>query len=183
MKYVDKHGEEMKQVPIWLPAALHKLVKADRMNLSGFVRTQLEELYSDTATVESIHEKLRLSEAAKETRSRHLEKIAGEEDRKIRLRENVRRVKEDRISAKVAEQDEADRADAHARKLRDTWLVMVKKKKIIEGGLLRRLPENDHDLDHVEFWPALAQDISKLAGEPYSEQEVIAYAKLQVARV
>ena len=76
---------------------------------------------------------------------------------------------------------ERDRADAHARKLRDAWLVLVKKKKIIPSGLFRRLPENDVDMDHTDFWPALAQEVSATAGEHYTEQEVIAYARSQVA--
>lgn len=61
------------------------------------------------------------------------------------------------------------------------WGMLIEKKKIIPTGLFRRLPENDVDMDHVDFWPALAREISTTAGENYSDQEVIAYARAQVA--
>lgn len=76
-----------------------------------------------------------------------------------------------------------DRAESHIRKLRDTWLVLVKKKRILESTLIHKLPENDLDMNHEDYWPTLARDISKAAGEDYTAQEIIDYAVQQVARV
>lgn len=86
-------------------------------------------------------------------------------------------------AAHESEAAERERLESHSRKLRDSWLVAVKKKRIIPGGLLRKLPENDINCDHIDFWPTLARDLSNLAGEQYSIEEVVAYAKQQCAVV
>jgi len=57
----------------------------------------------------------------------------------------------------------------------------VKKKRILTGGLLRKLPENDVNMDFTDYWTELARDISKVAGEPVTAVEVINYARHRVA--
>ena len=89
------------------------------------------------------------------------------------------------IEAELAEADariadEESRA-THHESLERSWAVMVKKKKIFPTGLLRKLPENDVNMDFTDYWTELARDISKVAGDQFTDQEVIAYARQQVA--
>jgi hypothetical protein len=58
---------------------------------------------------------------------------------------------------------ESDRAESHNRKLRDTWLVLIKKKQIFEDSIDRKFPENDIEGDYADYFPQLAKTISKLA--------------------
>ncbi len=179
--YFDRRGVEMKQVAVWLPVELHQLAKADGLNMSAFIREQLEALYKDESTVETLNEKFRLMSAAKESLQKQREVAERAAEKRERLKDKVRTLRAERIIEKASQEDAAVAAEAHMANLGSAWDVLVKKKKIIPSGLLRRLPENDYDMDHVEFWPALAREISSLAGETYSAQEVIAYARSVVA--
>lgn len=171
----------MKQVAVWLPVELHRLAKADGLNMSAFIREQLEALYEDESTVETLNEKFRLMSAAKESRRKQRDAVASAAENRERLKDNVRALRAKRIIEKAAKEDATVAAEAHAANLGSVWEVLIKKKKIIPSGLFRRLPENDVNMDHTDFWPALAQEVSATAGEQYTEQEVIAYARSQVA--
>lgn len=181
MPYINRRGDEMKQIAVWVPAALHNLAKADGLNVSKFLTEQLEALYEDELTVETLNEKFRLMAAAKESRQKQVAAAEKAAENRERLKDNVRAMRDERIAEKAREVDAAIRTEAHVANLGSAWDILVKKKKIIPSGLFRRLPENDLDMDHTDFWPALAQEVSTVAGEHYSEQEVIAYARAQVA--
>jgi post-segregation antitoxin (ccd killing protein) len=181
MPYINRRGNEMKQIAVWVPAALHNLAKADGLNVSKFLTEQLEALYEDELTVETLNEKFRLMAAAKESRKKQREVVAHAAANRERLKDNVRALRAERIIEKASQEDATVASEAHAANLGSVWEILVKKKRIIPSGLFRRLPENDIDMDHTDFWPALAQEVSTLAGEHYSEQEVIAYARAQVA--
>jgi hypothetical protein len=75
---------------------------------------------------------------------------------------------------------EKDRSESHARKLQDAWLVFLKKRKQTPHTIFRKLPDQDTLGDFVDFWPDTTRELSSLAGEEFSEDEVIAHARRQV---
>jgi serine phosphatase RsbU (regulator of sigma subunit) len=167
---INQKGEEMVQSTIWLPRHLHQLVKSDRLNLSGFVRDQLEELFSDRVVVDRLNEKFRLMQKAKEARGRQRALVEEEEENRERCLERVRQ-KRERRQALEEEQEE------HTRNLEEAWETLVDQEEILVDRLERQLPENDPHGDHVDFWPALARQLSAVNGDTFDEYEVIAYAK------
>lgn len=181
MRHLDKRGIEMKQVAVWLPAELHRLVKADGLNLSRFVTEQLEALYADETTVDRLNEKFRLMTAAKESHARQRQAAEKDAANRERLKDTVRAMRDERIAEKAREVDAAVRKEAHVANIGSAWDVLVKKKRILTGGLLRKLPENDVNMDFADYWTELARDISKVAGEPVTDMEVIQYAKHKIA--
>lgn len=183
MPYINRRGDEMKQITVWIPTALHALAKADGLNMSSFFREQLEALYEDESTVETLNEKFRLMSAAKEFRKKHLETTAHETENRERLKDNVRAMRNDRIVEKAREVDVTVRAEAKVANIGSAWDILVKKKRINPSGLLRRLPENDSQGTHLNYWTELARDMSKVAGETITDLEVINYAKHRIATV
>ena len=175
MAYVTKEGQPRKtRTSIDVDPRILAVFEAKAINKSAWF-DRMAKLYFGLTDVTEEIQKLQSMDAAIA--------ISRQEDDKREL-EKQRREMAAIMNAKSEQTQvvaEKERSDVHARKLRDTWLVLEKKKKIIPTGLFRRLPENDVDMDHTEFWPALAQEVSATAGEHYTEQEVIAYARSQVA--
>ena len=181
MRHLDKRGIEMKQVAVWMPAELHRLVKADGLNLSRFVTEQLEALYADESAVDALNEKFRLMTAAKASRQKQVDAAVLASENRERLKDTVRAMRDERIAEKAREVDAAVRTEAHVANLGSAWDILVKKKRILTGGLLRKLPENDVNMDFADYWTELARDISKVAGDQFTDQEVINYARHRVA--
>ena len=181
MPYYNRRGDEMKQITVWVPVALHALAKADGLNLSAFFREQLETLYEDESTVDTLNEKFRLMAAAKESRQKQVDAAVSASENRERLKDNVRAMRDERIAEKAREVDAAVRTEAHVANLGSAWDILVKNKRILTGGLLRKLPENDVNMDFTDYWTELARDISKVAGEPVTDAEVINYARHRVA--
>lgn len=177
MAYVTKDGQPRKvRTSIDVDPRILAVFEAKSINKSGWFDRQAK-LYFGLTNLDEEIRKLQSMDAAIT--------IARQEDDRREL-EQQRRELAAVVNAQAEERQtiaEQDRTEAHARKLRDSWLVAVKKKRIIVSGLLRKLPENDLNADHLDYWPALAHDLSTLAGEPITEQEVIQYAKQQVCVV
>lgn len=172
MPFLNRNGDVIVQCSVWIPDDLHKLVKADHLNLSAFVREQLEALYSDGATIESLNAKFRLIQQSKESRTRRRVIADKEAQTRERLYENVRQQRQVKIAAVNQEQE-------HENNLRDAWETLLEEEEIELGSLHSRLPENDVHGDWIEFWPKLALSLSSVNGDTFDEYEVIAYAKLR----
>ncbi len=174
MPFLNQKGEVMDQTSIWLPKALHELVKADHLNLSAFVREQLEEMYSDRATVEALNNRFKLMQRAKESHTRQRQLVDEQQENRERCLQQVRQTRD-------ARRADEDRDQEHRENLRDAWEVLVEQEEINLGRLPRQLPENDLNGDYIEFWPRLARSLSSVNGDTFNEYEVIAYAKSVVA--
>lgn len=169
---INRSGEEMQQVTLWIPAAMYRLVKADRLNLSQFLREQLEELYGEQSTIESLNQKVRLVEAARESLARQRKVAEEATEHRERLRASVRqqraqrRAGEDAIAARTAGIQEAIR-------------------KIVGKGSLKRyertLPENDTFGDRVDDWDALVAGVSRRCGAAVDDAEVAAELRRLIA--
>lgn len=170
MPFLNRNGDVIVQCSVWIPEDLHKLVKADHLNLSAFVREQLEAMYSDGATIESLNSKFRLLQKSKESRTRQRVIADEEAQTRERLYENVRQKRRVQTEAVIQEQD-------HENNLREAWETLLEEEEIEVGSLYCRLPENDVHGDWIEFWPKLARSLSSVNGDSFDEYEVIAYAK------
>lgn len=170
MPFLNRNGDVVVQCSVWIPEDLHKLVKADHLNLSAFVREQLEAMYSDGVTIESLNVKFRLLQKSKESRTRQRAIADEEAQTRERLYENVRQKRRVQTEAVIQEQD-------HENNLREAWETLLKEEEIDMGSLYRRLPENDAHGDWIDFWPKLARSLSGVNGDTFDEYEVIAYAK------
>ena len=126
--------------------AIHELVKEDDQNLSQFVRDQLEVLYGEQSTVESLNQRVRLIDAC----PRQPRSAAGDRRRSNGEpgapagRPSVRQIREER----TAEQRAAQRADARPRRApRGRPASGTRSTRSSATGSLdryrRMLPEND----------------------------------------
>ena len=175
MARVTKSGPTKVRTSIDIDPRILAVFEAKSINKSGWFDRQAK-LYFGLTNLDDEIRKLRDMDAAIA--------IARQEDD----RRELDRQRQELTAVMTAQADdlkavaEKDRSDAHRRKLRDSWLVLEKKKKIFRGSsLLNRLPENDFEGIHEGYWVDLAREVSATAGEHYTEQEVIAYARSQVA--
>lgn len=168
--WVNQKGEVMDQCTIWLPHDLHQLVKADRLNLSGFTRDQLEELYSDRVVVDRLNEKFRLIKKAKESHGRQRALIEEQEEDRERCLARVRGARETRRT--VEDQD-----TEHRQNLADAWAALDAEGIINLARVQRSLPDNDPHGERWDYLESLTQDLSHVNGDSFTEAEVIAYVK------
>lgn len=171
--YIDRNGEVIKSVHIWLPAATHELVKEDGLNLSQFVREQLEVLYGEQSTIETLNQRVRLVANARDSLARQRELAGAAEENRERLRGVVRRMREER------------RAEGDAIAARTAGIQTAIQAIIGEGSLEqfgRALPENDLFGDRVDDWERLVGQVSRRCGTEIDAGEVAAELRRCIAR-
>lgn len=177
--YVDRNGEVIKSVHIWLPAATHQLVKEDNLNLSRFVRDQLEVLYGEQSTVESLNRRVRLIDTARDSLARQREIDGEAKANRERLREVVRQMREERLVEREWRRAEKDEIAARTAGIRDAI-------EAVAGTSLdrywRALPENDTFGDRIDDWDALVAGVSRRCGTRIDGSEVAAELRRCVAR-
>ena len=171
--YVDRNGQMIKSVHIWLPIEVHALVKEDGLNLSQFVREQLEELYGEQSTIESLNRKVRLVEAARGSLSRQREIAEESAENRERLKATVRQLRAERRAGE----------EAHAAR---TAGIQDAIRRIVGKGPLERyeraMPENDLQGDRLDVWDALVAGVSRRCGSPIDDAEVAAELRRVIAQ-
>lgn len=148
---VDANGNELRQRTVWLPAEVLQLIQVDGLNLSAFVRQQLEILYSGEATIEALNQRVRLVEAARESMAHQRRIDAEREAERERARDSVRLLRAER-----------DQARARRDGVADALLQIVGDGN--PGDFSRVLPENDPHGDRIGDWEALVRRVSRLCG-------------------
>ncbi|MEN6518839.1 MAG: hypothetical protein ABFC38_11800 [Methanospirillum sp.] len=172
MPYTDRDGIEMKQFPVWIPMQLYHLVKADHLNVSRFVREQLEILYSDESLEDSLNTKFRLVLGARESGDRQREVAAEAAANRERLRDVVRQMRDDRVATATTEA-------AKASSIRDALAGIVGED--VTGRYRRMLPENDPNGDRIDDWEALVSSVSCRCGAAVDPAEVAAELRRMTA--
>ncbi len=158
---IDRDGRVLLQATVWLPVEVVQLIRADRFNLSAFVRQQIDLVYGDGSATDTLNQRLQLIEAAKESIT-HQRQIDAARDADIKhARAVARQLRAERESARVR-QDE----------------VAAALGQIIGDGRTdryrRMLPENDRDGNLVDDWEALVRRVSRLCGAEIDSAEVAA---------
>lgn len=161
----DSGGREIRQVSIWLPVEVIALLRSDRMNLSAFVREQLEVVYGDQSTAESLNQRFRLIQAARESIAGQREVAAEAAANRERLRDVVRRMRDDRVASATTEA-------AKSSGIRDALSSIVGED--VTGRYRRMLPENDPNGDRIDDWEALVSNVSCRCGTAVDPAEVAA---------
>ena len=165
----DASGVERRQVSLWLPVDVIRLIKADRLNLTRFVLDQLEVVYGGDPAEPDAGHRTRLVEAAREAFAKQrAASVIVEEDRE-RARETVRVMRAERDAAE-ARQDGI--ADALQQIIGDDPT----------GRYLRMLPENDTNGDRLDDWEALVRRVSRLCGAEIDSAEVAVGVRALVAK-
>ncbi|MEN6343038.1 MAG: hypothetical protein ABFC89_10840 [Methanospirillum sp.] len=178
--YIDRNGEVIKSVHIWLPAATHELVKEANLNLSQFVRDQLEILYGEQSTIESLNQRVRLVTNARDSLVRQRQIADEAEENRERLRDVVRQMRRERLVERDQRQTEEDAIAARTAGIRNAIGA------IVAGGSLARyaraLPENDAFGDRIDDWDALVAGVSHRCGTRIDGAEVAAELRRWIAR-
>ena len=157
---IDRDGNELVQVTVWITAATYRLMRADGLNVSKFIRDQIKILYGDDATAPNL-DRDRLARAALESLARQQAAEAAREVELERARAAVHVMRAERDAAQ-ARQDEI--ADALQQIIGDDPT----------GRYLRTLPENDTNGDRLDDWEALVRRVSRLCGAEIDSAEVAA---------
>ena len=165
---IDTSGNELRQVSIWLPVAVIRLIRAARLNLTRFLLDQLEIADGGGTCREDLDQRNRLAEAARESFGRQRALEAASEADLERTRDVVHRMRSDRDAAKIRQDGIADA------------LVQV-----IGNGSMSRyrriMPENDPDGDRLDEWETLVRRVSRLCGAEIDSAEVAAGLRALVA--
>ena len=157
----DASGVERRQVSLWLPVDVIRLIKADRLNLTRFVLDQLEVVYGGDLAEPDAGHRTRLVEAAREAFAKQrAASVIDEEDRE-RARETVRAMRADRDAASTR----------HGSILEALCQIIGDDPT---GRYLRTLPENDLNGDRMDDWEALVRRVSRLCGAEIDSAEVAA---------
>lgn len=157
---IDADGNELQQVTIWIPVKIHRLIRADRLNLTRFVIEMLEVIYGDPSST-SRDLRSRLAQAARESFAKHRAREAEREADREHVLAVVRQMREERDAAK-ARQDGI--AEALLQIVGDNSMDRYR----------RLLPENDPHGDRIEDWDALVRRVSRLCGAEIDAAEVAA---------
>lgn len=164
---IDRDGNELQQITIWLPVALVRLLKADGINVSQFIREQIVLLYEDP-TVSRKETRAKLERAAKEAIIRHRAAEAEKEAERKRSRSVIEAMRDRQDAARVRQGSIAGALDQ-----------IVGSKPI--GRYARLLPENDHEGDRIDEWDALVRRVSRLCGAEIDPAEVAAGLRAVIA--
>lgn len=156
---IDRNGQALHQATVWLPAEVLELLRADRFNLSAFVREQIALVYGDGSPADVLNRRAELIEAARESLTRQRRLDAEQEANRERARATVRLMRAEREAAQ-ARQDGI--ADALNQIIGDEP----------PGRYARLLPENDPDGDNIKGWEALVRRVSRLCGAELDSAEV-----------
>lgn len=171
--YVDRNGQKIKSVHIWLPIEVHALVKEDGLNLSQFVREQLEELYGEQSMIESLNRKVRLVETARGSLSRQREIAEEEAEKRERLKASVRQLRADRRTGEEA-------IAARTAGIQDAIRAIVGRRSL--DRYEHALPENDREGDRIDIWDDLVAGVSRRCGSPIDDAEVAAELRRLIAQ-
>ena len=163
---IDRDGNELVQVTVWITAATYRLMRADGLNVSKFIRDQIKILYGDDG--EPNLDRDRLARAALESLARQQAAEAAREIELERARAAVHVMRAERDAAQ-ARQDGI--ADALQQIIGDDPT----------GRYLRTLPENDTNGDRVDDWEALVRRVSRLCGAEIDSAEVAAGVRNLIA--
>ena len=155
---LDRNGQPLHQATVWLPAEVMQLIRADRFNLSGFVRQQLELVYGDVSPAELQVRRAQLIEAAKESIARQRQIDAARDADMERACAAVRQMRAERDAIRARETEIA------------AALAKIIGKKALQYR--RMLPENDPYGDRCDEWDALVRGVSRLCGAEIDSAEV-----------
>jgi len=157
---LDRNGQTLHQATVWLPVEVLQLIRADRFNLSAFVRQQIELVYGDVSPAELQVQRAQLIEEARESIARQRAADLEREADMERARAAVRVMRAEREAAK-GRQD----------RIAGALAGIVGKNA---GTYRRLLPENDPHGDRVDDWEALVRRVSHLCGAGVDSGEVAA---------
>lgn len=164
---IDANGNELRQVSVWLPVAVIRLMRADGINVSRFIRDQLEILYGNSFG-EPQDRRSRLAQAARESLDRQRRVEEAREAEREEARSAVRQMRTERDAAKVRQEGILDALQQ------------------IFGDdtprhYSRMLPENDLNGDRVDDWEALVRRVSRLCGAEIDSAEVVVALRTLIA--
>lgn len=155
----DASGVERRQVSLWLPVDVIRLIKADRLNLTRFVLDQLEVVYGGDLAEPDAGHRTRLVESARDAFAKQrAASVIDEEDRE-RARETVRAMRAERDAAMARRDGIAEALHQVAGKGGPAWLA-------------RLLPENDPEGDRIDDWDGLVRRVGRLCGAEIDSAEV-----------
>ena len=155
---IDAAGNELRQVSVWLPVPLIELMRADGLNVSKFIRDQIDILYGDPDVPRN--DRARLAIAARESIARQRAAEADREADRERARAAIRAMRADRDAAQVRQEEIA------------AALAAIVGKRA--GQYRRVLPENDPYGDNINEWDALVAGVSRRCGAAVDPAEVAA---------
>jgi len=188
-------GRRMVITSVVVEESLHALVKANHMKLSDFINTQLlsyfglDSVEADLEKVRKSHDLIEKQQKLDQLRSENEEKrlkIAENEakntkiDRDLTVLSEEKRVlqqQKQRLDAEKARKSDQIVSDAHLAKLEKGWKKFASTHRNYAKTLKKRLPENDYQANHVDFWPAVVRELEKTTGEQFSEAEVVDYCR------
>jgi len=162
---IDASGNELRQMSIWLPVDVIRLIKADGLNMTRLNLEILEIIYGGEPG-EKV-DRNRLVEAAHAAFGRQSQVDAEREADRERARDAVRAMRADREAAQVRQAGIADALQ-----------TIVGKKA---GQYRRVLPENDPYGDHINEWDALVAGVSRRCGAAVDSAEVAGALRALVA--
>lgn len=162
----DANGLELKQLTVWIPVDLYRLIRADKINVQRFVNEQFEAYYGNSSS-SSLPDREQLAEAARESIARQRLIAAEREENLERARMTVQAMRARREAAEA-------RQDA----ITDALQTIVGKKA---GQYRRVLPENDSYGDHINEWDALVAGVSRRCGTAVDPAEVAGALRALVA--
>ena len=163
---VDRDGRLLQQATVWLPVEVMNLLRADGLNLTAFVRQQIELMYGSDPN--PADRRLQLVKAARDTLARQREANAEREANRERARDAVRQMRADRDAAQARQKGIAEALHQVAGKRGP-------------AGLARLLPENDPEGDRLDDWDGLVRRVGRLCGAEIDSAEVAAGLRALIA--
>ena len=163
----DANGVELKQLTVWVPIDLYRLIRADKINVQRFVNEQFEAFYGNSFS-SSPPDREELAGAARKSIVRQRMIAAEREENLERARTTVQAMRARREAAEA-------RQDA----ITDALLQVAGDDP--PARLARLLPENDPNGDRVDDWEALVRRVSRLCGAEIDSAEVASGVRELVA--
>ena len=178
---VESDGKKTKTTSFRIDVQLYELVKLSGKSWRSLMEGAILREFNLESSENSENWSENFREKVREALEIEIQRAGNTEKRIEIVRQEIeysraRAIAED-LAAERIEQMERERIDAHHRKLEEAWARVGKKHHFTPDKIRRWLPENDRSGDHVDEWEALPTWLSREAGETFTTDEILSFAK------
>lgn len=182
---VTKDGDGRKVTSVSLPYAVWELATLAGLNVSRLTENAiLREFGIEFDKAEGERDE-HLQARVREVLDEHLLKAETRDKRIELLKQEVEfaraRAIAEEMTAQAVEAADREREEAHKRSLEAAWARVAEKQYLTPEKVGKWLPMVDTAGDYVDEWEALPVWLSREAGESFTADEVLTYAKRYAA--
>lgn len=182
MSYEERNdGTKMIRTSVQVKADLHELVKLSGKSFSTILQEAILREFSLDYDENDEKTSEKFKKMVEKAREIEVSRLQNQAYRAEMICNAIESARAQEIGKELAEREvkrrEEEREENHRRKLVEAWVRVAKKQYFTPDKIRKWLPENDRSGDHVDEWEALPNWLSREAGETFTTDEILSFAK------